>query len=140
MDSAKILIIDDDTDVLETARMFLKQQFKDILIESDPERIPTILQKHTFDVILLDMNFKRGVNDGHEGFFWLNRIITIDPDAVVILITAYGEVDIAVKAKKQGAVDFVLKTWKNQKQHATIHSAIHLRKSKREMQKSNAVR
>ncbi len=140
MESAKILIIDDDTDVLETARMFLKQEFKDIIIESDPDRIPALMQKHTFDAILLDMNFKRGVNDGHEGFFWLNRIIAVDPDAVVILITAYGEVDIAVKAMKQGAVDFVLKPWKNQKLLATIHAAIQLRKSKRELQKANAVR
>ncbi len=140
MVAAKILIIDDDTDVLETAKMFLKQEFKDIIIESDPEQIPALLQKHSFDAILLDMNFKRGVNDGHEGFFWLNRIITIDPDAVVILITAYGEVDIAVKAMKQGAIDFVLKPWKNQKLLATIHAAIQLRKSKRELQKVNAVR
>ncbi len=140
MDLSKILIIDDDTDVLETARMFLKQEFKDIIIESDPERIPSLLQKHSFDTILLDMNFKRGVNDGHEGFFWLDRILTIDPDAVVILITAYGEVDIAVKAMKQGAIDFVLKPWKNQKLLATIHSAIQLRKSKRELKKANAVR
>lgn len=140
MDLAKILIIDDDQDVLETARMFLKQEFKEIIIENEPDSIPALLQKHTFDVILLDMNFKRGVNDGHEGFFWLNRILTIDPDAVVILITAYGEVDIAVKAMKEGAVDFVLKPWKNQKLLATIHAALQLRNSKKELKKVNAIR
>lgn len=135
MNPSKVLIIDDDRDVLETARMFLKQEFAIVQLEDDPKRIPDHLRTTVYDVILLDMNFNKGVNDGEEGFYWLNRILNIDPDAVVILITAYGEVDLAVKAMKQGAVDFVTKPWKNQKLLATIFAALQLRKSKKEVEK-----
>lgn len=135
MNIAKILIIDDDRDVLETARMFLKQEFTQVQIEDNPGNIPALLKVNEFDVILLDMNFKKGVNDGMEGFYWLDQILKIDSQAVVILITAYGEVDLAVKAMKNGAVDFVLKPWKNQKLLATILSALQLRQSRKEVQK-----
>lgn len=138
MISANILIVDDDRDVLETARMFLKQEFSSIQLEDSPGKIPSLLKSKVFDVILLDMNFKKGVNDGEEGFYWLNQIIKTDPDAVVILITAYGEVDLAVKAMKNGAVDFVLKPWKNQKLLATVMAAFQLRQSKREVEKLKA--
>ena len=132
---ANILIVDDDRDVLETARMFLKQEFSNVQIEDAPGKIPSLLKLKAFDVILLDMNFRKGVNDGEEGFYWLDQIIKTDPDAVVILITAYGEVDLAVKAMKNGAVDFVLKPWKNQKLLATIMAAFQLRQSKKEVEK-----
>lgn len=132
---ANILVVDDDRDVLETARMFLKQEFSNVQIEDIPDKIPLLLKSKNFDVILLDMNFRKGVNDGEEGFFWLDQIIKTDPDAVVILITAYGEVDLAVKAIKNGAVDFVLKPWKNQKLLATIMAAFQLRQSKKEVEK-----
>jgi len=135
MNPARLLIIDDDRDVLETARMFLKQEFAAVVIEEDPVRIPELLKTQEFDVILLDMNFRKGVNDGEEGFHWLNQILRIDPQAVVILITAYGEVDLAVKAMKNGATDFVLKPWKNQKLLATILAAQQLRASKKEVEK-----
>lgn len=135
MEQARILIVDDDRDILETARMFLKQEFSHVQIEQNPEKIPFLIQSNDYDVILLDMNFKIGVNDGEEGFKWLSRILTDDPAAVVILITAYGEVDLAVKAMKMGATDFVLKPWKNQKLLGTIMSAIQLRKSRREVEK-----
>ena len=140
MHAAKILIIDDDRDVLETARMFLKQEFSSIIIESDPTMIPSLLATHDFDVILLDMNFKKGVNDGEEGFYWLQQILRVDPESVVILITAYGEVDLAVKAMKNGAVDFILKPWKNQKLLATILAAIQLRASRKEVQRLKTTR
>ena len=130
---ANILIVDDDRDVLETARMFLKQEVSRVDILERPEKIPIILGENDYDVILLDMNFKKGVNDGEEGFHWLSEILKIDPQAIVILITAYGEVDIAVKAMKNGATDFVLKPWKNQKLLGTILSALQLRKSKKEV-------
>jgi DNA-binding NtrC family response regulator len=130
-----ILIIDDDRDVLETARMFLKQEFSKVHIEEAPEKIPALLKSDGYDVILLDMNFKKGVNDGEEGLHWLQQILKIDPHAVVVLITAYGEVDLAVKAMKNGAVDFVLKPWKNQKLLGTILSAQQLRHSKKEIEK-----
>jgi len=135
MNSARILIVDDDRDVLETAKMFLKQEFCQVQIEENPSNIPNHLRSGEFDVILLDMNFKKGVNDGEEGFYWLEQILKVDPQSVVILITAYGEVDLAVKAMKNGAVDFVLKPWKNQKLLGTILSAIQLRQSRKEVEK-----
>ncbi|HEY0653216.1 MAG TPA: sigma-54 dependent transcriptional regulator [Chryseosolibacter sp.] len=134
MENSKILIVDDDRDILETARMFLKQEFSYVHIEQDPTKIPALIKMYDFDVILLDMNFKIGVNDGEEGFYWLGEILKSDPQAVVILITAYGEVDLAVKAMKQGATDFVLKPWKNQKLLGTILSALRLRESRKEVQ------
>lgn len=135
MINAKILIVDDDRDILETARMFLKQEFSHVQIEENPQRIPALIRAAEYDVMLLDMNFKIGVNDGEEGFFWLGEILKADPQAVVILITAYGEVDLAVKAMKHGATDFVLKPWKNQKLLGTIMAALQLRQSKKEVEK-----
>ncbi len=140
MSPAKVLIIDDDRDVLESARMFLKQEFTAVQIEQNPANIPALLRANDFDVILLDMNFKKGVNDGEEGFFWLDQILKADPHSVVILITAYGEVDLAVKAMKNGAVDFILKPWKNQKLLATILAAQQLRHSRKEVQKLTVAR
>ena len=128
---AHVLIIDDDRDILETARMFLKQQFSSVIIDSDPKNIPNHLSTSNVDLILLDMNFKKGVNDGEEGFYWLEMIQKFDPDIIVVLITAYGEVDVAVKAMKNGATDFVLKPWKNQKLLATLLAALELRKTKK---------
>ncbi len=110
------------------------------MIEEDPVRIPELLKTQEFEVILLDMNFRKGVNDGEEGFHWLNQILRLDPQAVVILITAYGEVDLAVKAMKNGATDFVLKPWKNQKLLATILAAQQLRASKKEVEKLKQTR
>lgn len=130
---AKILVVDDDMDVLNTARMYLKQQFTLIQIENDPERIPDHFERESFDVVLLDMNFNKGENDGEDGLLWLNRILDIDPNAIVILITAYGEFDLAVKAIKAGGTDFITKPWKNEKLFGTITSALQLRQSKLEV-------
>lgn len=135
MNPSKILIIDDDRDVLETARMFLKQEFAIVKLVDDPENLRRTIDVREFDVILLDMNFKKGMNDGEEGFYWLEHIRSIDRDAVVILITAYGEVDLAVQAMKKGAVDFVTKPWKNQKLLATIHAALQIRNSRKEIER-----
>lgn len=130
-----ILIVDDDPDILSTARMFLKQHGFTVQTEQKPSSIPSILAKSSFDVILLDMNFTKGDNDGREGLHWLEQILQTDTHAIVILITAYGEVELAVQAIKQGATDFVLKPWKNEKLLATILSALQLRKSKLEVEK-----
>lgn len=132
---AKILVVDDDIDILNTARMYLKQQFTLVQIENDPTNIPLHFERETFDLVLLDMNFRKGENDGSDGLKWLNTILTIDPNAIVILITAYGEFDLAVKAIKAGATDFVTKPWKNEKLYGTITSALQLRKSKLEVDK-----
>lgn len=132
---AKILVVDDDMDILNTARMYLKQQFTLVQIENNPEYIPEHFERETFDVVLLDMNFRKGENDGSDGLQWLNEILNIDPNAIVILITAYGEFDLAVKAIKAGATDFITKPWKNEKLFGTITSALQLRKSKLEVDK-----
>ena len=116
--------------------MFLKQEVSNVTIEETPTRIPDHLTRQDFDVILLDMNFKKGLNDGEEGFYWLKQILELDSQAVVILITAYGEVDLAVKAMKLGATDFILKPWKNQKLLGTILSAIQLRQSRKDLEKA----
>jgi two-component system, NtrC family, response regulator HydG len=120
----KILIIDDDTDVLGTARMFLKQFFTQVDTEQNPAQINSIVSRGDYHVILLDMNFRRGEHDGREGLYWLERIHTIAPQTAVVLITAYGDIELAVEAMKQGAADFVLKPWKNSKLLDAIHKAL----------------
>jgi len=129
----QILVVDDDEDVLQAARIYLKQHFAVVQIEKNPEGIPDLLSRFNFDIILLDMNFTRDVSSGKEGFLWLNRILEIDPAAVVILITAFGDIDMAVQAIKRGATDFVLKPWQNEKLLATISAGISLRKSRTEL-------
>lgn len=131
--TGKILIVDDNEDLLRAARMFLKRHVKQIDIEKNPESIPSLLNNEQYDVILLDMNFTKDVSSGHEGFLWLENILDIDPAAVVVLITAYGDVQMAVKAIKEGATDFVLKPWENEKLLATIFSAMRLRETKLEV-------
>jgi DNA-binding NtrC family response regulator len=113
--------------------MFLKRHVKQVDIEKNPESIPALLNNEQYDVILLDMNFTKDVSSGHEGFLWLEKILDIDPAAVVVLITAYGDVQMAVKAIKEGATDFVLKPWENEKLLATIYSAMRLRETKMEV-------
>lgn len=130
---AKILVVDDDIDVLNTARMYLKQQFTLVQIENNPENISLHFDRESYDVVLLDMNFQKGENDGAAGLKWLNTVLEIDPNAIVILITAYGELDLAVKAVKAGATDFIAKPWKNEKLYGTITSALQLRQSKLEI-------
>ncbi len=131
--SGKVLVVDDNEDLLQAAKMFLKRHFAQVDIEKNPESIPTILNNEHYDVILLDMNFTKDVSSGHEGFLWLERILEIDPSAVVVLITAYGDIQMTVKAIKEGATDFVLKPWENEKLLATVMSAMKLRASKLEI-------
>jgi len=132
---ASILIIDDDLDVLVSAQIFLKQLFTEVRVEQRPDKIPELMEIIDFDVILLDMNFTKGKNDGEEGIYWLNRILSINPAAVVVFITAYGGVDIAVQAMKIGSFDFLVKPWKNDKLLGCILAALQLRKSKLEVEK-----
>ena len=131
----KILVIDDDRDVLLAAQLFLKQHAQLVRTESKPDLIPTLMKNESFDVVLLDMNFTRDVSSGQEGFFWLDKILELDPLAVVILITAYGDVELAVRAIKAGATDFVLKPWQNEKLLATLSAAMAFRRSKDEVEK-----
>lgn len=135
MRKAKILIVDDDQDVLDTARIILKPEFSQVDMLQDPSRLPGSVTRENYDLILLDMNFRKGLNQGREGLYWLERILEIDPEAIVILITAYAEVDLAVNAIKHGATDFIMKPWKNQKLIATLHAALRLRESEREVRR-----
>lgn len=134
-EGGKILMVDDDEDVLLAAKMLLKKQNHHVIIEKNPNKIPFLLNNDTYDVILLDMNFSKDITSGKEGFYWLEKILEKDPQAVVILITAFGDVEMAVKALKQGATDFVLKPWQNEKLIATISTAIRLRQSYSEVDK-----
>lgn len=129
----KILIVDDNEDLLKAAKMFLKRHFNQVDLEKNPESIPNLLNNESYDIILLDMNFTKDVSSGKEGFDWLERILEIDPSAVVVLITAYGDVQMAVQAIKAGATDFVLKPWENEKLLATIYSAMRLRETRLEV-------
>lgn len=129
----KVLVIDDDRDVLLAARLLLKQHVGMVQTEKSPRDIPALLAKERFDVILLDMNFEKDASSGSEGFHWLRKILEIDPQAVVVLITAYGDVEMAVRAIKEGATDFVLKPWQNEKLLATLFSALNLRHSREEV-------
>lgn len=126
----KILIVDDNEDLLKAAKMHLKRHFAQVDIEKNPEAIPSLMNNEDYDVILLDMNFTKDVSSGREGYYWLEKILSLDPSAVVVLITAYGDVQMAVKAIKAGATDFVLKPWENEKLLATLFSAMRLRESR----------
>ncbi len=129
----KILVIDDDRDILLTTRVVLKKQFGLIKTEADPEMILQQLENELFDIILLDMNFSAGATSGKEGMKWLREIRKKDESAHVIMMTAYGDIDLAVKAMKEGAADFIVKPWDNQKLMATVINAYRLSQSKREI-------
>lgn len=131
----RILVVDDDRDVLNAARLYLKQHVEQVDVESNPKLIPTLMKEYDYDAILLDMNFEEDVSSGKEGFYWLEKILEIDSVMAVVLITAYGDVEKAVQAVKKGASDFVLKPWQNEKLLATVTSAMNLSQSKRDSQK-----
>jgi len=131
--SGNILIVDDDEDVLYSARLLLKPFYPIVHIEKNPDVIPNLLSNNSYDVILLDMNFSGDANGGKQGFYWLKKILEFDPSMVVILITAYGNIEMAVKAIKEGATDFVIKPWQNEKLIATISSAMKLSNSNKEI-------
>ncbi len=113
--SGSILVVDDNVALLNALKLFLKYEFERVHTIKNPNQLPSTLRSQKFDVILLDMNFRAGVNTGNEGLFWLKEILSVAPDAKVILVTAYGDVNLAVKGMQEGAVDFVLKPWDNDK-------------------------
>lgn len=127
--NAKILAIDDDQDILVAVKMLLRPEVKEIITEKNPEKISSLLAQNQFDLILLDMNYKSSLNTGNEGIFWLRKIREINKTVAVIMITAYGDIDLAVRSVKEGANDFVLKPWRNEKLLEAIavsleHSAV----------------
>lgn len=132
--ATKILIVDDDADVLLAARLFLRQHIDIVHTERNPENIINLMRTENYDLILLDMNFSRDATNGQEGFYWLNKILEIDPSAAVILITGYGDIEMAVQGIKEGATNFLLKPWENKKLLATINATLQVRQSKIELE------
>src|SRR3982751_751537 len=122
--NASILVIDDDTDVLTAVRLLLKTEVKEVVIEKNPDAIKTLLPKKEFDLVLLDMNFNSSINTGNEGIFWLKKIRELKQHIAVIMITAYGAIDLAIRSLKEGAFDFVVKPWHNEKLLATLKEAV----------------
>jgi len=130
---ATILIIDDDEDVLLSAKLLLKKRYESVITRNNPKEINQLISKENIDVIILDMNYRIGFNDGKEGMYWLKHILSINAKMVVILMTAYGEVELAVNAIKMGAFDFILKPWSNEKFVATINAALEFSKSNKKI-------
>ena len=131
----KILIADDNEDILKSLLFILRQEFEEIVTIKNPAKSASLLHSGQFDVLLLDMNFSAGINSGNEGIFWLREILKSDPDAVIILITAYGDVELAVKAMKEGATDFIQKPFDPVRLISTVKSAFQLRQSKLQVAK-----
>lgn len=133
--NSRLLIVDDHKQVLKALIQLLEPEFDSIAGISNPNQIISYINKEEYDVILLDMNFSTGVNTGNEGIYWLSRILKSDPLAAVVMITAYSDVNLAVRAIKEGAADFVVKPWDNNKLITTMQAAFKLRQSKIENKK-----
>lgn len=121
---ASVLVLDDDPDILTAVRLLLKTEVREVVTEKRPEAIPSLLSSKAFDVVLLDMNYNSAVNTGNEGLYWLRRIKELRPHTAVVMITAYGDIDIAVRSLKSGADDFVLKPWQNERLLETIEEVL----------------
>ena len=119
-----IVIIDDDKDILLSAKIVLKKHYKDIICDSNPENIPHLLQKHKVDMVLLDMNFKASISTGNEGLYWLKEIKKQSASTQIIVMTAYGDIDLAVKAIREGASDFIVKPWNNERLLLTVKNTL----------------
>src|SRR6056297_642665 len=131
----KILIADDDKNILKSLSILLDNEFDTVDTLSNPNLIISQYQKDNYDIVLLDMNFSAGLNTGNEGIYWLNEILKIEKNATGIFITAYGDVNLAVKAMKQGATDFIIKPWNNEKLIHTLQSALKIRESQLKIDK-----
>ncbi len=128
--NATVLVIDDDVDVLTALRLLLKPLVKEVVTEKNPSNIPSQIEKVAFDIVILDMNFNGLVNTGNEGIFWLNKIQEQKPGSSVILMTAYADIDLAIRGLKEGASDFLMKPWKNEKILEIINTILRNKKSK----------
>ena len=129
---AHILIVDDDEDILFSARVWLKKFFTEVSCLSQPKNILKFLSEQQVDTVLLDMNFRKGFENGQDGLYWMQEIKTLEPQLPIILMTAYGEVELAVEALKNGASDFILKPWNNEKLYASVNLGVDVsRKNKR---------
>ncbi len=135
MEKGKILVVDDNKSILSAVEILLQDEFEEVITIASPNQLPSLVDSTDFDLILLDMNFAAGLNTGNEGLYWLTRIKEIKPELEVVLFTAYGDVELAVKALKQGAADFILKPWDNEKLKATLRNVFKLQQSKKEIKK-----
>ena len=133
MAKGNILIVDDNKSILSALEILLTPEFQNVTTISNPNQISTELHKTEYNLVILDMNFKSGINTGNEGIYWLGRIKETNPEISVVMITAYGDVELTVKALKMGATDFFLKPWDNAKLLATLKSALQLNWSKKEV-------
>ena len=133
MAKGNLLIVDDNKSILSALEILLSPEFQTVTTLSDPNQIPSELRKRDYNLVVLDMNFNAGINTGNEGIYWLGRIKETNPETSVVMITAYGDVELTVKALKAGATDFVLKPWDNAKLMATLKSALQLNLSKMEV-------
>jgi DNA-binding NtrC family response regulator len=133
VNKGNILVVDDNKSILSTLEILLSPVFQTVTAISNPNQITAELCKRDYNLVILDMNFKAGVNTGNEGIYWLGRIKETNPDVSVVMITAYGDIDTAVRALKAGASDFILKPWDNEKLLATLKLAIQLNLSKKEV-------
>ena len=111
---ATVLVVDDDIDVLTAVKLLLKTETQEVITEKNPENLNWLLQRNQVDLVLLDMNFNSAINTGNEGIYWLRKIKEWKPNVCVIMITAYGDIDLAVRSLKEGANDFVVKPWHNE--------------------------
>ncbi len=128
--NGQVLLVDDNRDVLTALRLLLKEHVDTVHTATDPSSIPSLLREHEYDTILLDMNFQQDASSGREGFEWLDKIQEIDPQAVVVMITAYGDVEKAVRAMKAGAADFIVKPWTDPELVASVQAAIKLHQTR----------
>lgn len=130
---AHILIVDDDEDILFSARVWLKKFFSEVSCLSKPAQIMKFMSENQVDVVVLDMNFRKGFESGQDGLYWMNEIKTLEPHLPIILMTAYGEVELAVEALKNGASDFILKPWNNEKLYASVNLAVDISRKNRKL-------
>jgi DNA-binding NtrC family response regulator len=131
---ANILIVDDNKEILFSLKIFLSNYFSHIKTISNPEQINDELRKASYDIVILDMNFSAAIKSGNEGLFWMKKILEKDKNISVVFITAYPGIELAVKAIKEGAIDFIEKPWSNDKLLTTIVNSYNLRKTKTENQ------
>src|SRR5699024_5467474 len=124
MKNTTILIVDDDKDLLTAVQILLRHKEGKVLTERNPENLRAVLEREKMDVLLLDMNFKSALNTGNEGLFWLKEIKSRFPKIIVVMITAYGAIDLAVKSVKLGAADFIVKPWQNEQLINTLSKAL----------------
>ncbi|MFS0489809.1 sigma-54-dependent transcriptional regulator [Leadbetterella byssophila] len=127
--NASVLIVDDDPDVLTAVKLFLKTEVKSVITENNPENLKKLFRENTFHLVLLDMNYKSPIHTGNEGLYWLKEIKKLSPETEVIMITAYGNIDLAVRSLKEGATDFLLKPWYNDKLLEHLKEALGSKKS-----------